>query len=77
MIAATATIANPARHLADLTGLEFVVVGPQDDGSPQHTRRVVHLAAPTGGEMGIARTLAGRADATGRKRGVHYLRGFP
>jgi len=57
VIAATATIANPARHLADLTGLSFEVVGPQDDGSPQHARRVVHLAAPPRDEMGIARSL--------------------
>ena len=57
VIAATATIANPARHLADLTGLAFDVVGPDDDGSPQHPRRVVHLAAPAGDEMSIARGL--------------------
>lgn len=44
VIAASATIANPGRHLQALTGLDFAVVDNTDDGSPQHARSLLHLA---------------------------------
>lgn len=44
VIAASATIANPAAHLRALTGLEFSVIDQTQDGSPQHARSLMHLA---------------------------------
>ncbi|MDE0384395.1 MAG: DEAD/DEAH box helicase [Defluviicoccus sp.] len=44
VVATSATIANPEEHLRALTGLDFAVIGPNDDGSPQHARSLLHLA---------------------------------
>lgn len=44
VIATSATISNPEGHLRALTGLEYAVIGPDDDGSPQHARSLLHLA---------------------------------
>ena len=44
VIAASATIANPGEHLNALTGLDFAVIDEIQDGSPQHTRSLLHLA---------------------------------
>lgn len=44
VMAASATIANPGGHLHALTGLEFDVIDAGDDGSPQQTRTLQHLA---------------------------------
>ncbi len=44
VIAASATIANPGRHLQALTGLDFAVIDSNEDGSPQHARSLLHLA---------------------------------
>lgn len=44
VIAASATIANPSQHLQALTGLDFAVIGSNEDGSPQHARSLLHLA---------------------------------
>lgn len=57
VIAATATIANPSKHLQLLTGLDFSSVGEEEDGSPHHCRRCVHLACTPGDEMQIATAL--------------------
>jgi DEAD/DEAH box helicase domain-containing protein len=47
VIAASATIANAAEHLQELTGLDFEVIGENDDGSPRHSRSLFHVAAKT------------------------------
>lgn len=39
-IATSATVNEPARHLATLTGLDFTVVGERDDGSRQGRRKI-------------------------------------
>ena len=57
LIAATATISNPADHMRLLTGADFSVVGPEDDGAPQHERVVAHVACSEGSEFQIANGL--------------------
>ena len=49
IIGATATISDPAEHLENLTGWPFAVVGDEDDGSPSHGRRLLHIEGPDGG----------------------------
>ena len=56
-IAATATILDPAEHMARLTGQHFTVVADDQNGSPRHTRQVVHLTpdfATGGNEQNLA-----------------------
>lgn len=54
VVAASATIANPAEHLHALTGLTFATIDETSDGSPQHARQVFHLAAKPGEEASFA-----------------------
>ncbi|MBI4926915.1 MAG: DEAD/DEAH box helicase [Anaerolineae bacterium] len=48
-ICASATIADPQRHLAELFGLDFSLVGPQEDSSPRHALEVKLVSPPEGG----------------------------
>ncbi len=48
-LAASGTLANPAAHLALLTGQPFVAIEEKDDGSPRHLRRL-HLIRPAEGK---------------------------
>jgi len=57
VIAATATISNPAEHLRRLTGLQFTGVSAGDDGSPHYERRCVHMASLPGEEMKMAKAI--------------------
>ena len=43
IIAATATILDPAAHMNKLTGLDFSVVDEESNGAPRHTRTLHHL----------------------------------
>ena len=43
IIAATATILDPAAHMNKLTGLEFSVVDEESNGAPRHSRTLHHL----------------------------------
>lgn len=55
VIAASATIRNPAEHLRALTGLDFATVDGREDGSPQHARSLLHLACgPTEAQTMVA-----------------------
>lgn len=56
-IAATATIANPVEQLKALTGFDCELVGHELDGSNQSERVCVHVEAPQGEEMNVARAL--------------------
>jgi DEAD/DEAH box helicase domain-containing protein len=56
-IAATATIANPVEQLKALTGFDCELVGHELDGSNQSERLCVHVEAPAGEEMNVARAL--------------------
>lgn len=51
IIGATATIADPAEHMLNLTGWPFSVVDDADDGSPTHGRTLLHLEGP---DFGVA-----------------------
>ena len=57
VMATTATILDAPGHLKDLTGLSFVEIDSSVDGSPEYGRRVLHVAAPVGEEMSLARKL--------------------
>jgi DEAD/DEAH box helicase domain-containing protein len=57
VVAASATISNPAEHLYALTGLQFESINEASDASPQHSRRVFHLAATPGDEASLAADL--------------------
>ena len=66
IIAATATIRDPADHLKRLTGLRYSVVGEEDNGAPFHRRTVIHV---NGAEYGAA----GETALTDLVRGVRSL----
>lgn len=57
VIAASATIANAEGHLKDLTGLDFVSIGEDEDGSPSNDREVLHLASAIGDEARVAEEI--------------------
>ncbi|MFM6830808.1 MAG: DEAD/DEAH box helicase, partial [Novosphingobium sp.] len=46
VVAATATLSDPMAHLHALTGLQFVLVGENDNGAPRHGLTVLHLEGP-------------------------------
>lgn len=56
-IAATATIANPVEQLKLLTGFDCELVGQDLDGSHQSERTCIHVEAPLGEEMNVARAM--------------------
>ena len=66
LVGATATIANPEEHMKLLTGADFLVIGQESDGAPQHDRVIAHIASPEGDELSVARALQRRvlADRT-------------
>lgn len=57
VVAASATISNPADHMYELTGLSFETVDESSDGSPQHVRQVFHVAVKPGEEASLAAQL--------------------
>ena len=57
LVAATATIANPEEHMKSLTGSDFSVINHDDDGAPQSSRFVAHLACQEDKERQVIRTL--------------------
>lgn len=83
LVAATATISNPAQHLERLTGRQFSVVDEDSDGSPHHERFVAHVASEEGDETQIVADLQHVALTAGRdgafitfhdsRRGVEQL----
>lgn len=52
VVAATATISEPAKHLESLTGLKFRVIEEKSNGAPRQARKIIHLEGPEGGEDG-------------------------
>lgn len=69
IIAATATIANPAEHMKQLTGSEFSVINHEADGAPHQERIVAHVASEGDEESLIARELQRRVLAEGKDGG--------
>ena len=60
VIAATATIAEPAQHLNRLTGLRFEVISEDENGAPQYPRLLLRIAGPSygaGGEEMVKSTV--------------------
>lgn len=49
LIAATATIADPAQHMERLSGCKFTVVGEHDNGAPFHGLSLLHIEGPAKG----------------------------
>ena len=62
MVATTATIADAAQHLHNLTGADFVSVDEASNGAPAYDREVVHVDGPESGADGEA-AIAGMATA--------------
>lgn len=56
-IAATATILDPDKHLASLTGAKFEIIPESLDGSPRSERICAHVAAPHGEEVQLVKEL--------------------
>jgi DEAD/DEAH box helicase domain-containing protein len=52
-LAASATMADPAAHLRNLTGRDFELIGPEHDSSPSH-EKIVHFVQPAPGADLIA-----------------------
>lgn len=57
VVAASATISEPAHHLNALTGLPFETIGEADDGAPQYQRTVMHLSAASRREDEVAESM--------------------
>ena len=54
IIAATATIREPGKHLEKLTGLPFTEIADGENGSPRHDRTLCHMPLdPRGGSAEI------------------------
>lgn len=53
VVATSATILKPEEHLGALTGLPFVTIGEDDDGSPSHDRSIIHVYSEKGSEIEI------------------------
>ncbi len=56
-ISASATIYKPIEHLKKLTGLEFLEVGPEYDGSKQGRKRIWLVRSKTRNHYGLTRTI--------------------
>ena len=69
LVAATATIKNPAEHMQQLTGSEFSVVDHEADGARQYERLVAHVACQVGEEFQVAKALHDRVLRDGRNGG--------
>lgn len=54
IIAATATIRQPAEHLKKLTGQDFIAIEEKQNGSPRYQRRIVHLPFITQRSRGLS-----------------------
>ena len=57
VVAASATISSPEEHLNALTGLEFEVIGDEDDGAPRQERSVLHVVAASRREAEVAEAI--------------------
>ena len=57
VVAASATIANPSQHLAELTGMQFEAIDGTADGSPHQQREIFHIACGPGKEASFAADL--------------------
>jgi len=75
VIAATATIAEPAEHLTRLTGLNYRVIEEKDNGSPQQERVLLHVDGPEYGaaaEGAVKDLIVGILALPGRHRFISF-----
>ena len=76
IVAATATIAEPAKHLENLTGLKFRVVDEDDNGAPRSKMQVLHVNAPgqgDDGEKAVASVIAALGELEDRHRFIAFM----
>jgi DEAD/DEAH box helicase domain-containing protein len=57
VIASTATILDPAKHMELLVGMGFTSITEESEGVPREERICTHVIAPPGEEMRIAKEL--------------------
>ena len=60
MVATSATMSDPGRHMALLTASPFTAVDHERDGSPQHSRTIAHIGCQGGEETHVAGELHDR-----------------
>jgi DEAD/DEAH box helicase domain-containing protein len=51
VLAASATMADPADHLHSLTGRSFTLIGPEHDSSPAHAKSIHFIKPPAAADM--------------------------
>ncbi|MCY3542829.1 MAG: DEAD/DEAH box helicase [Chloroflexi bacterium] len=76
IIAATATIAEPAKHLEQITGARFRVIEEKSNGAPQRKRHILHIEGPDGGEDGekvMSKIIAGICRLKERHRFIAFM----
>ena len=76
VIAATATIDEPAQHLERITGLKFRVVDETKNGAPRQRRRILHVDGPDQGRDGesvISTILAAIYELKQQQRFIAFM----
>ncbi|MBY3585154.1 DEAD/DEAH box helicase [Rhizobium bangladeshense] len=76
IVAATATIADPAEHLERLTGQPFKAIEDSVSGAPHHRRVLVHVAGAdygAAGEAALTDLLRGVLALPQRKRFIAFI----
>ena len=57
ILAASASLRKAPAFMQELTGQEFIEIGPDLDGSPKRQQDVIHIAASAGDEVKLASSL--------------------
>lgn len=76
IVAATATISEPATHLEHLTGLKFRVVGEDLNGAPRSEMQILHVEGPDQGDDGekvVASLIGGLSEMEERHRFIAFM----
>jgi DEAD/DEAH box helicase domain-containing protein len=76
IVAATATIAEPAEHLARLTGLNYEVIEEPENGAPTQQRIILHVNGPeygTTAEAAVRDIIAGVLRLPSRRRFLAFI----
>jgi DEAD/DEAH box helicase domain-containing protein len=76
ILAATATIAEPAEHLRGLTGLDYEVVGEADNGAPSQERQILHVNGAefgAAGEAALVDLISGISKLSARRRFIAFF----
>lgn len=76
IVAATATISQPASHLEHLTGVKFSVIEESNNGAPSSERQILHIDGPdqgADGEKAIAEFIAAICQLEQRHRFIAFM----